>query len=402
MKLSQRIGRVGASPTLAISAQAKALRAQGRDVIGFGAGEPDFDTPEAIKAAAERALAEGKTKYSPPAGEVPLRQALAERYRQRFGLDYGTDQIFVSNGAKHTLFNLFSAILDPGDEVLIVAPYWVSYPAQVLLADGRPVVVQGRAVDHFCPRIADLDKAVSARTRALVLNSPGNPTGAVWTLAQLKALGDWLGDHPDIIGIYDGIYAELIYEGGVYHELAAVSDGLAEQVVCVNGVSKSFAMTGWRIGWAAGPERLIKAAAKFQSQTTSGPNTIAQWAALAALSLDDGVVASMRETYDQRRTLMCERLEAIPHLALSRPQGAFYAFADLSAYIGGQTASGAIDGDLDLATYLLDQVGVAVVPGSAFGAPGYARLTYACDEATIRGGVERIADALAAVRLPDR
>lgn len=401
MKLAQRIGRVGASATLAISAQAKALRAQGRDVIGFGAGEPDFDTPEAIKEAARRALAEGKTKYSPPAGEVALRQALAEGYHQRWGLDYSLDQIFVSNGAKHTLFNLFSALLDPGDEVLIVAPYWVSYPAQVLLADGRPVVVQSRAADSFCPRIADLEKAVTPRTRALVLNSPGNPTGAVWSLSQLEALGDWLRRHPDIIAVYDGIYAQLIYEGGVYHELAAIGDGLADQVVCVNGVSKSFAMTGWRIGWAAGPERLVKAAAKFQSQTTSGPNTVAQWAALAALSLDDGVVAAMRRTYDQRRLLMCELLEAIPHLALTRPQGAFYAFGDLSAYIGGQTGNGAIDSDLDLATYLLDRVGVAVVPGSAFGAPGYVRLTYACDESTIRRGIERIADALSAVRLPE-
>jgi aspartate aminotransferase len=394
MKLSTRIGRVGASPTLAISAKAQALRREGKDIIGFGAGEPDFDTPEDIKAAARRAMRDGRTKYSPEAGELELREGLVRLYREKHGLHYTTEQIFVSNGAKHTLYNLFAAVLDPGDEVLIVAPFWVSYPAQVLLADGKPVIVESTAEHNFCPTREALDAALTSRTRILVLNSPGNPTGAVWRREQLEMLARWLRAHPDLLCIYDGIYSELTYGDATYHELASLDSDIKEQVACVNGVSKSFAMTGWRIGWAAGPHAWIKAATTFQSQTTSGPNTIAQWATLAALSIDAEVVEQMRKSYDGRRLLTCHLLEDIPHIRLVRPGGAFYAFPDLNAFIGGHSPLGVLADDIALSAYLLEAVGVAVVPGSAFGAPGFLRLTYACDENSIQHGISRIAEAL--------
>jgi aspartate aminotransferase len=300
MKLSSRLARVGASPTLSIDAKAKALRREGRDIVAFGAGEPDFDTPEVIKEAARVALREGKTKYSPPAGEVELRAALKKQYAERWSLDYDIEEILVSCGAKHSLYNLFTALLDEGDEVIVPSPYWVSYPAQVLLAGGNPVTVEAGPETNFFPTLEALDRAVTPRTRAVVINSPSNPTGAVLTKAQLDELAQWLLAHPDIIAVYDGIYENLIYEGAEYYELAALAPGLREQVVCINGVAKSYAMTGWRIGWALGPKPLIKAMSKLQSQSTSGPTTMAQWATIAAIEMDPGVVQAMVRSYDER------------------------------------------------------------------------------------------------------
>jgi aspartate aminotransferase len=399
MILNRRLSLIAPSPTLAISAKAKALKREGRDIVGFGAGEPDFDTPEPIKEAARRALSEGKTKYTPAAGLVELREALAESYADKWGLDYSLDQILVSCGAKHSLYNVFSALLNEGDEVLVPSPYWVSYPAQVLLAGGTPIDVPTAPADNFCPSNAALDAAVSERTRAIILNTPSNPTGACWSRADVERLADWLVAHPGVLALYDSIYEALIYGDAEYVELASLRSQLPDQVVCINGVSKAYAMTGWRIGWALGPRPLLAAMAKLQSQSTSGPNTIAQWAALGALRVDREVVESMRVVYDQRRELICAGLEAIPDVVLQRPNGAFYAFPDFGAYIGGRTPGGAvIADDVALAGYLLDSVGVALVPGSAFGAPGFARLTYACDEATILKGVDRLGEALGRIQ----
>lgn len=394
MNTSKRLGRVAPSPTLTISAKAKALKRQGRDIIAFGAGEPDFDTPEDIKDAARDALTAGKTKYSPPAGEVELREHIAGKFKSKWDLHYDIDQVLVSNGAKHSLYNLFSALLNDGDEVIVPSPYWVSYPAQVMIAGGNPVVVEGKADRSFCPTVEQLDAACTDRTRAIVLNSPSNPTGGVWTRKQLEDIADWLLTKPGVLAIYDGIYESLVYDGAEYVEFAALRPGLKDRVVCINGVSKSVAMTGWRIGWALGPKPLLKAMSKLQGQSTSGPNTIAQWAAIAAINIDPEIVESMRKSYDGRRLLACSMLEDIPHVKLRRPLGAFYAFPDLSAYIGGRTKTGVLTDDLALAGYLLEQAGVALVPGSAFGAPGYARITYACSENDIQHGITRIEEAL--------
>ena len=398
MKLNPRLSRVQPSATFAISTKAAALKREGRDIIAFGAGEPDFDTPEQIKDAAHAALDAGKTKYTPPAGTVELREALQARYKSRWGLHYDLDQILVSCGGKHSLYNLFTTLLDEGDEVIVPSPYWVSYPAQVMIAGGNPVFVKSRPEDNFCPTVDNLERAASSRTRAIILNSPTNPTGAVWSKGQLEAIANWLIGHPEIVIVYDGIYEALVYEGE-YHEFAALRSELRDRVVCVNGVAKTFAMTGWRIGWALGPKPLIKGMSKLQGQSTSCPNSIAQAATLAALDIDPEIIEAMRTSYDGRRQLASAMIEDVPHVKLVRPKGAFYLFPDFSAYLGGTTRGGVLEDDLALAGYLLDEAGVALVPGSAFGAPGFMRITYACSENDIQKGISRIADALERVVL---
>ena len=394
LKLASRLDPIKPSITLAVTAKAARLKAEGVDVISFGAGEPDFDTPTHIKDAARAALDKGVGKYTDVAGILPLRTAIANELSTVHKTTIGADQILVSTGAKHSLFNLFMALLDPGDEVLIPAPYWVSYPDMVMLAGGRPVILETSAEDDFAVTAEQVAAACSAQTRAIVLNNPSNPTGAVYTRAQIEALARVVVEK-DLLVISDDIYRQLVYGDAEYVSIAAVSPELAARTVLVDGVSKTYAMTGWRIGYTAGPLPLIKAMSKIQGQSTSNATHISQIATLAALTGPQDCVAEMRRAFDERRLEMMKLLRAIPGVTCREPKGAFYAFPDVSAFVGKKTPEGAIlDDDVQLCDWLVDVGKVAVVPGSGFGAPGFVRLSYACSMANIRDGVARLAKAL--------
>lgn len=399
MKIADRIAHIPASPTLAITAKAKALKASGVDVLSFGAGEPDFPTPDPIRAAAIEAIHAGHTHYTPVGGLADLKRAVREYTLPRTGVAYEDGEIIASCGAKHTLYNLFLALLDPGDEVIVPAPYWVSYPVMVEMAGGRSVIVRGDAARRFLPSVDDLDAAVSDRTRAIVINNPSNPTGALWTREDLTEIAGWLDRHPGIAVISDAIYDALAYDDAEVHELLAIAPQLRDRYVHVNGISKAFAMTGWRLGWACGPAPVMTAMQKLQSQSTSNPTSITQYAAIAACGLGEAVIAPMRARFQARRDLIVDCLAKVPHVTLVQPRGAFYAFPDFSAWIGRHAGDRHLEDDMALASWLLDEARVAVVPGSAFGAPGFLRLSYATGEDTIRSGIERIAQA--ATRLRD-
>jgi aspartate aminotransferase len=392
MRLAKRLDAVKPSPTLAITAKAKELKAKGIDVVGFGAGEPDFDTPRAIKQAAIQSIDEGFTKYTPTNGIPELREAIAKRIAQQHGISYKATEVLVSVGGKHALYNLFQALLNPGDEVVIFAPYWVSYADMVRLAEGVPVIVQTRHEAGFEPSHEDIKKAIGPRTRAVIVNSPSNPTGAVFGRATLQnVIAEVKGK--DILVVSDDIYDRLVYRGR-FENVLTVDPGLHPQVALVNGVSKTYSMTGWRIGWTAGPQPLISAMQKLQDNSTSNPTSIAQKAALAALTLPiDDEVERMRKIFDDRRIHIVGRLNAIPGVSCYDPGGAFYAFP----YIGkllerrlpGQKDP--IGTDERFVAHLLDDHKVAAVPGSAFGAPGYMRLSFAISLDQIDKGVDRIA-----------
>jgi aspartate aminotransferase len=398
IKISSRLDPIKPSITLAVTSKAAKLKADGVDVVSFGAGEPDFDTPDHIKAAARLALDKGVGKYTDVAGTLALRKAIAAELGRVHQMTLEPDQILVSCGAKHSLYNLFMALLDPGDEVLIPAPYWVSYPDMVMLAGGKPVILPTSAADDFAVTAEQVAAACTSRTRAIVLNNPSNPTGAVYTRAQIEALGKVVVDK-DILVISDDIYRSLVYAGAEYVSIAALSPELAQRTILVDGVSKTYAMTGWRIGYTAGPVALIKAMSKIQGQSTSNPTHIAQVAALAALSGPQDCVETMRRAFDERRIEMVKLLRAIPGVTCREPKGAFYAFPDVSAYIGKAPPEGkAIATDVELCEWLLDHGKVAVVPGSGFGAPGFVRLSYACSMANIQDGVGRMARALGTLK----
>jgi aspartate aminotransferase len=398
MKLASRLDPIKPSITLAVTAKAAKLKADGIDVVSFGAGEPDFDTPAHIKAAAAAALEKGVGKYTEVGGILPLRKAIAAELSAVHATKIEPDQILVSSGAKHSLYNLIMALIDPGDEVLIPAPYWVSYPDMVMLAGGRPVILETKAEDDFAVTAKQVADAVSPRTRAIVLNNPSNPTGAVYTKAQIEALAKVVVEK-DLIVISDDIYRQLVYGDGKYVSIAAVSPEVAKRTILVDGVSKTYAMTGWRIGYTAGPLPLIKAMAKIQGQSTSNPTHIAQVAALAALTGPQECVATMRAAFDERRQAMVRLLRAIPNVKCREPKGAFYAFPDVSAYVGKKSPEGSIlDDDVQLCDWLVEVGKVAVVPGSGFGAPGFVRLSYACSMANIEDGVARLAKALGTLR----
>jgi aspartate aminotransferase len=395
LKLASRLDPIKPSITLAVTAKAAKLKADGVDVISFGAGEPDFDTPEHIKAAARASLEKGVGKYTEVGGIAPLRKAVADELAAAHHTTISPEQVLVSCGAKHSLYNLFMALIDPGDEVLIPAPYWVSYPDMVMLAGGRPVILETSAEHDFAVTAAQVAAACSGRTRAIVLNNPSNPTGAVYTRAQIEALAKVVLEK-DLLVISDDIYRQLVYGDAEYVSIAAVSPQLAARTVLVDGVSKTYAMTGWRIGYTAGPLPLIKAMAKIQGQSTSNPTHIAQVAALAALTGPQDCVATMRAAFDERRQEIVKLLRAIPGVACREPKGAFYAFPDLSAYLGKHSPEGArLDDDVQLCDWLVDVGRVAVVPGSGFGAPGFVRLSYACSMHNIRSGIARLGEALA-------
>ncbi|MEZ4365913.1 MAG: pyridoxal phosphate-dependent aminotransferase [Kofleriaceae bacterium] len=398
IRTSQRLDPIKPSITLAVTAKAAQLKAAGRDIISFGAGEPDFDTPDHIKAAVTTALAQagGKVgKYTEVGGLPALREAIAAELSKVHHTTVAPGDVLVSSGAKHSLFNLFLALLDPGDEVLVPAPYWVSYPDMIMLAGARPVIVEGRAEDDFAVSPEAVRAACSPKTRAIVLNNPSNPTGAVYTRAQIEALAEVVLER-DLLVISDDIYRQLVYGDARYASIAAVSPALAERTILVDGVSKTYAMTGWRIGYTAGPTALIKAMGKIQGQSTSNPSHAAQLATIAALTGPQDCVETMRRAFDERRLEMVRLLRAIPGVACREPKGAFYAFPDLSAFVGKTTPEGSVlDDDVQLCDWLVEVGHVAVVPGSGFGAPGHVRLSYACSMDNIKHGLGRLGEALA-------
>lgn len=396
LKLASRLDQIKPSITLAVTAKASKLKAAGVDVISFGAGEPDFETPAHIKAAARAALdTPGVGKYTEVGGILPLRKAIAAELSAVHKVAIEPDQVLVSTGAKHSLYNLFSALLDPGDEVLIPAPYWVSYPDMVMLAGGRPVILETRADNDFAVSAAQVRQACTPRTRAIVLNNPSNPSGAVYSAAQIKALAEVCVEK-DLLVVSDDIYRQLVYGDASYHSIAAVGPEIAKRTILVDGVSKTYAMTGWRIGYTAGPVPLIKAMAKIQGQATSNPTTIAQMATVAALTGPQDCVAEMRAAFNERRITIVKLLRAIPGVQCREPKGAFYAFPDVSAYVGKKSPEGnVLADDVQLCDWLVEVGKVAVVPGSGFGAPGFVRLSYACSMQDIEVGVGRMAKALA-------
>ena len=394
MHMSQRALKINPSPTLALDAKAKALRQEGVDVVNFGVGEPDFDTPEHIKEAAIRALREGRTKYTPVAGIPELRRAIVEKLHRDNALDYAEGQIVVSAGAKHSLYNAFQVLVDPGDEVVIPAPYWVTYPEQVRLAGGIPVFVPTRAEDGFRLDPAAVAERIGPRTRVILLNSPSNPTGAVYPRSDLAAIGELALRH-DLYLISDEIYEHLVYDGAEHVSVAALDPQLRERTVVVNGMSKAYAMTGWRVGYAAAAAPVAKAMTDLQSQSTSNVTSIAQWAAVAALAGTQEPLRRMQEAFARRRELILAELAELPRVRVSRPGGAFYAFPDLGGHLG-RRFEGREVADVDtLAEVLLTAVGVAAVPGSGFGAPDHLRFSYALGEEAIREGMRRVREVLA-------
>jgi len=394
MSISERARNTAPSPTLAITAKARALQAQGKDVIGFGAGEPDFDTPEYIKQAAIDALHAGYTKYTPSTGDVDLKDAIAAKLKRDSGLQYGRDQIIVSCGAKHSLYNLFQAMLDPGDEVLIPSPYWVSYPEQVKLADGVPVIVPTLPSNEFMPTGDAIREAITPRTKAIILNSPSNPTGGVAS-ASLVAEITSIAVENYLYVVSDEIYEKLLYDGRSHLSPASLGDDAFRQTITVNGCSKAYAMTGWRIGYLASADKeLVAAMGRMQDQSTSNPTSIAQKAAVAALNGPEETVEAMRVAFEERRNVIVEKLNAIPGVTCRLPGGAFYVFPDISGLIGKRIGERVIEGSDDLAAFLLEDAGIAVVPGSGFGADRYIRLSYATALDKIVKGVERMDAAI--------
>lgn len=393
MKLASRIGKIKPSPTLAITARAQALRAEGRDIIGFGAGEPDFDTPEHIKRAAIIALEEGFTKYTPVGGIDELKDAVAAKLKEENNLQYSRSQIFVSCGAKHSLFNLAQVLFEEGDEVLIPAPYWVSYPDIVVLSGATPVIIQTKETEGFKLRGKELKKALTGKTRALIINSPSNPTGVTYTREELKELADVIAESSALV-ISDDIYEKIRYDGTSFTNMAMLNDEMRNRTVVVNGVSKSYAMTGWRIGYAAGPEEIISAATDYQSQNTSNPTSIAQKAAVQALKGNQESVSIMVGEFMKRRDVMVNFLNDIQGVTCMKPQGAFYVFPNVSRLYGKTFNGRKILSSADLSEYLLDAANVAVVPGMPFGSDNHIRLSYATSMTNIEKGLERIKKAL--------
>ncbi|MHB8766190.1 MAG: pyridoxal phosphate-dependent aminotransferase [Deferrisomatales bacterium] len=395
MRLSQRALQLKPSATLAIDAQAKQLKARGVDVVGFGAGEPDFPTPAHIADAAVDALRAGDTRYTPVGGTPELRSAICASIARDYGLTYSPSEVTASCGAKHTLFNLFLALLEEGDEALVPAPYWVSYPEQIQVAGATAVILTTREDEGWRIRPEALEAAITPRTKALVLNSPCNPTGAMYGLDDLRAIAEVLRGR-DIVVVSDDIYQRLVYGGARFAGILEAAPELRDRTVIVNGVSKAYAMTGWRLGYAAGPTELIAAMEKIQSQSTSNPTSFVQKAAAVALTGPQECVGEMVRAFETRRNLLVEGLNRIPGIRCAVPPGAFYAFPNTSALYGRRRPNGQeVGSSLDLAGYLLDEALVALVPGGPFGADGHVRLSYATSEASIRKGVERIAAAVA-------
>ena len=389
--IAERLGRVSPSQTIAISSKARALKAAGRDVISLSAGEPDFDTPDNVKQAAIRAIQAGETKYTDVAGTLALRQAVAAKFKRDSGLDYTPDEIIVGTGGKQIIYNAMVATLNAGDEVVIPSPCWVSYPDIVALADGTPVIVPCGQNNGFKLLPEDLEAAITPKTKWFMLNSPCNPTGAAYSAAELRALADVLLRHPDVWVFTDDIYEKLAYGDFAFATLAQVEPRLKDRTITMNGCSKAYAMTGWRIGFAGGPVKLIKAMDKLQSQSTSNTSSISQAAAVEALNGPQDAIPKMVEIYQTRRDLVVEMLNHAPGVTCHKPEGAFYVFPGIHGCIGKTTAEGAaITDDESFVVALLDEEGVAAVHGSAFMYPGHFRVSYATSTEALREACTRI------------
>ncbi len=391
--LAERLELFTPSSTLALNARAKALKASGRDIVNFGIGEPDFDTPFSICEAAIRAISEGFTRYTPVDGIGELKEAICKKFKTDNGLNYNSDQIVVSNGGKHSLFNIFLALFQSGDEVIVPVPTWVSYPPMLLLAGAQPILVPTRAEDGYTLSPEKMEASLTSRTRGLIINSPSNPTGMVYGPDRLKELAELAARH-DLWVISDDIYEKIIFDGVQFKNIPMLRPELIENTVIVNGFSKTYAMTGWRLGYMAGPTRVARAVAKIQSQSTSNPCSISQKAGVVALTGSQEEVTSMVASFVRRRELVLKLLADIPGLTCLRPQGAFYVFPNVSAYLGKKNGAQILTTTDELATYLLEAAGTAIVPGTGFGDDQTVRLSYAVSEADIERGLIRVKDAL--------
>lgn len=397
VKLAERVMKISPSLTLAIDAKAKQMKAEGIRVFNFGVGEPDFDTPEHIKQAAIDAINKGMTKYTPAAGTLELKQAVVDKFKRENGLNYDISQIVISCGAKHSLYNAFQVLVEDGDEVILPAPFWVSHLEQIKIAGAEPVIVMTEEKNGFKMTPEQLEKAITSKTKAVLLNSPCNPTGSVYTKEELEALAEVILKH-DIIIVSDEIYEKLIYDGLEHVSIASLSDELKECTVVINGVSKAYAMTGWRIGYAAAPVEIAKKMASLQSHATSNPTSIAQAASVAALNGDQKPVGDMKREFVKRRDYMLNRLLNIDGITCPKPGGAFYLFPNVSTYFGKAYKGKQINNATDLATLLLDKVQVAVVPGVAFGSDNFVRLSYATSIEIIAEAMDRIESVLAEIK----
>ncbi len=397
--IADRLSRIKPSPTIAVSSKAKELKAAGRDVIGLGAGEPDFDTPDFIKEAAYKAIAEGQTKYTAVDGTPALKNAIINKFKRDNDLDYTQDQITVGTGGKQVLYNALMATVNVGDEVLIPAPYWVSYPDMVLLAEGTPVIIECSKENNFKLTPDDLEKAITPKTKWLIFNSPSNPTGGAYSRAELKALTDVLLKYPHVYVMSDDMYEHLVYDNFEFCTPAQVEPKLQERTLTCNGVSKSYAMTGWRIGYAGGPREIIKAMAKIQSQSTSNPSSVSQAAALAALEGDQSFLAQRNDAFKQRRNMVVDLLNQIDGIECLKPEGAFYVYPSCAGAIGKITPEGkVVESDEDFVTYLLESEGVACVHGAAFGLSPYFRISYATSTENLTEACARIKRACDALK----
>ena len=395
-ELSARLNRLAPSATLAMSQRSNELKASGVDVVNLSVGEPDFNTPDHIKEAAKKAIDENYSRYSPVPGYPVLREAIVEKLKRENNLEYKSSQIICSNGAKQSVCNVVMSLVGEGDEVIVPAPYWVSYTQMVKLADGVPVTVATGLEQNFKMSPEQLEKAITPQTRALILCSPSNPTGSIYSYEELEALAEVLKKHERVMVISDEIYEHINYTGK--HASMAQVPGMKERTVIINGVSKAYAMTGWRIGFAAGEEWVIKACNKLQGQYTSGPCSVSQMAAAAAFAGPQECVATMRRAFERRKNLIVSLAREIPGLEVNDPEGAFYLFPKCSSYFGKKDGDTVIKDSNDMALYLLDKGHVATVSGDAFGAPGYFRMSYATDEDSIRKAMKRIAEALAKLK----
>ncbi len=396
--IADALGRIKPSPTIAVTTKAAELRAAGKDVIGLGAGEPDFDTIDYVKEAAIKAINEGKTKYTAPDGTPELKEAICFKFKRDNGLDYKNENITVNCGGKHTIYNALMATINEGDEVIIPAPYWVSYPDMVLLAGGTPVIIEASIENNFKITAEQLAAAINPKTKWIILNSPSNPSGAAYSLDEMKALTDVLLKHPHVWVLADDIYEHIIYDGFEFHTVAEVEPKLIDRTLTMNGVAKAYAMTGWRIGFGGGPVSLIKAMAKIQSQSTSNPCSISQAASVAALTGSHDYIKERTKQFQKRRDLVVSMINDVPGLICPTPEGAFYVYPSCAGLIGKKTPEGkVIKTDLDVCNYLLESVGVAVVHGEAFGLSPYFRISYATSEDLLIEACSRIKKACEAL-----
>ncbi len=393
MEYSRKAQSINPSVTLAITAKAKELKSKGVDVITFGVGEPDFNTPENIIEAANKAMKDGKTKYTPVPGIPELRKAIVNKFKQDNGLDYEEAQIIVSTGAKQSLNNAFMAILNPGDEVIVPTPYWVSYPELIRLAEGVPVFVENKKEDDYKYTLETLEKAVTSKTKAIILNDPNNPTGSIYSKEELEMIAEFAKKH-DLVIISDEIYEKLIYDGNKHVSIASLSEDAKNRTIVINGFSKSFAMTGWRVGYSASNKEIAKLMSSLQSHMTSNVNSIAQYASVEALEGSKDDLNHMISVFEQRRNLMVKMISEMKDVSIIKPSGAFYVMMNIENYFNKKINGNEIRNSLDFSNYLLDEAKVAVVPGIAFGLDSYVRLSYATSEENIKEGLGRINEFL--------